>query len=161
MRRCILLRELCEDAATRYYDCRRPGDPLAFVDMVGRTVTCAVLAISLLIFGAMSASAQSRSTTSAARSPGSRLRAAIRPRSRMGKAGSLAARSGTATRRRSITDAVASRARSSTPGRSGQAAPVPEVIAERRLASRAERETPLLVTVAAKDKSLAARNKSW
>jgi hypothetical protein len=35
------------------------------------------------------------------------------------------------------------------------------VIAERRLASRAERETPLLVTVAAKDKSLAARNKSW
>jgi len=61
MRRCILLRELCEDAATRCYDCPRPGDPLAFVDMVGRTVTCAVLAISLLIFGAMSASAQSRS----------------------------------------------------------------------------------------------------
>jgi len=74
----------------------------------------------------------------------------------MGKAGSLAARSGTATRRRSITDAVASRARSSTPGRSGQAAPVPEVIAERRLASRAERETPLLLAVAAEGKSLAA-----
>ena len=30
-------------------------------DMIGRTVTCAVLAISLLIFGAMSASAQTRS----------------------------------------------------------------------------------------------------
>ena len=30
-------------------------------DMVGQTVTCAVLANSLLIFGAMSASAQTRS----------------------------------------------------------------------------------------------------
>ncbi len=119
MRRCILLRELCEDAATRYYDCRRPGDPLAFVDMVGRTVTCAVLAISLLIFGAMSASAQSRSFYNERGSfAGQSLRAAIRPRSRMGKAGSLAARSGTATRRRSMTDAVASRARSSIRGRS-------------------------------------------
>ena len=61
MGRGILPGELCEDAAARCYDCRRPSNPLAVVDMVGRIVTCALLATSLLIFGMMSASAQTRS----------------------------------------------------------------------------------------------------